>query len=61
MFALSADGDPRGAGRRRHSRNHAMIHRPLWMSNFTKFSSRIFNKRDWQASSFTTLARFMTS
>ena len=27
----------------------------------TKPSSRIFNRRDWQVSSFTTLARFMTS
>jgi hypothetical protein len=41
--------------------DHPMSHRPLWISNFTKPSSRIFNKRDWQASSFTTLARFMTS
>ena len=63
MFALSADGMRRGvsAGRPRHSRNHAMIHRPLCMSNFTKPSSRIFNRRDWQASSLTTLARFMTN
>src|SRR5216684_6152598 len=38
-----------------------MSHRPLWISNFTKPSSRIFSRRDWQASSFTTLARFMTS
>jgi hypothetical protein len=41
--------------------NHPMSHRPLWISNFTKPSSRIFNSRDWQVSSFTTLARFMTS
>src|SRR5215472_2484950 len=38
-----------------------MSHRPLWISNFTKPSSRIFNRRDWQVSSFTTLARFMIS
>jgi len=38
-----------------------MSHRPLWISNFTKPSSHIFNRSDWQASSFTTLARFMTS
>src|SRR6266436_1559702 len=31
------------------------------ISNFTKPSSRIFNRRDWQASSFTTLARLMIS
>ena len=41
--------------------NHPMSHRPMWMSNFTKPSSRIFKRRDGQASSFTTLARFMTS
>src|SRR6266436_4848765 len=31
------------------------------ISNFTAPSSRIFNRRDWQASSFTTLARLMIS
>jgi len=37
-----------------------MSHRPLWISKFTEPSSRIFNRRDWQTSSFTTLARFIT-
>jgi phenylpropionate dioxygenase-like ring-hydroxylating dioxygenase large terminal subunit len=46
---------------RRNFTNYPMSHCPLWISNFTKPSSRIFNRRDWQASSFTTLARFMTS
>jgi hypothetical protein len=39
----------------------AMNHRPLWISNFTEPSSRIFNRSDWQDSSFVTLARLMIS
>jgi hypothetical protein len=35
-----------------------MSHRPLWISNFTKPSSRIFNRRDWQASSFNDIGAF---
>src|SRR4051812_46946921 len=40
---------------------HATTHRPLWMSNFTTPSSRIFSRRDWQTSSFGILARRMSS
>src|ERR1700682_4608456 len=38
-----------------------MNHRPLWISNFTEPSSRIFNRSDWQDSSLVTLARLMIS
>jgi hypothetical protein len=38
-----------------------MSHRPVWISNLTKPSSRIFKRRAWQASAFATLARFMIS
>src|ERR1700676_2626491 len=38
-----------------------MNHRPLWISNFTEPSSRIFNRSDWQDSSWVTLARLMIS
>ena len=47
--------------RRDRSEGHLMSHRPLWISNFTDPSSRIFKRSDWQASSFAILARFMTS
>ena len=36
-----------------------MSHRPLWISNLTKPSSRIFKRRAWQASAFATLARLV--
>src|SRR6202022_58786 len=42
-------------------RGYPRNHRPLWISNFTEPSSRIFNKSDWQDSSFMTLARLMIS
>src|SRR6516165_5752921 len=40
-FQQMGDAPRVSAGRPRHSRNHAMIHRPLWMSNFTKPCSLI--------------------
>jgi hypothetical protein len=43
------------------SMRHTMDHCPLWISNFTTPSSRIFNSRAWQASSLTMLARFFIS
>ena len=33
-----------------HRCDHPMSHRPPWMSNFTKPSSRIFKRRVWHAS-----------
>jgi hypothetical protein len=43
---INADGS-------RNFANHPMSHRPGWISNFTKPSSRILNRKAWQASSFT--------
>ena len=57
---------PKAANRKRrgktppHISDYPMSHSPLWMSNFTRPSSRIFRSRDWQASSFGRLARRMS-
>jgi hypothetical protein len=47
LYALGDCLPPIG---RRNLARHPMSQCPLWISNFTKPSSRIFNKSDWQAS-----------
>ena len=52
LFVL-AEGRRSGTRQRADHRDHCdhpMSHRPPWMSNFTKPSSRIFKRRDWHAS-----------
>ena len=63
MLGLDAEGPQTENGGEMtppHVSDYPICHSPLWMSNFTRPSSRILRSRDWQASSFGRLARRMS-